>query len=543
MEDLEVRQTHLSRLFFTSDRVYKQLKPVDTPFVSFADVDDRIVAATEEFELNYRLAPDVYLGLADVEERGDLADRMIVMRRLPDDRELVHHLAEAGASSPSDAEAILRDVAKHVAAVHLAEPAIEGDDAAMATAHTVRTRWQENFEALEPLAGNVIDAQEFAEVVDLAERYLGGRSVLFAERIDQGWVRDGHGDLRAEHVYCLDDGPRLIDCLAFRRDFRVGDVLNDVAFLAMDLHRLFGPYAAAVLMRYYHEFTNEHHQATLAHHYVAYRAHVRAKIAAIRLSQGDVDAAREARQYHRLARQHLDVGRVRLVLVGGQVGVGKSAVAEGLAAHLGITWLRTDEIRRTTSSGDPSGDSGAPVVTYDRAARDEVYLEMLREARALLTRGESVVMDATWSTDQHREWARELAFQAEAELVEVEVKLPVEEAIERIVIRQRSGDDPSDATPELARDLVALFEPWPEAIAIGNSGPIEASVVQARDVVLGRRSTDIPAGLDVAAQDVADLTWPERRVVVAVGGAEVLNYESIRFYLRRATHLIPSSRD
>jgi hypothetical protein len=135
-----------------------------------------------------------------------------------------------------------------------------------------------------------------------------------------------------------------------------------------------------------------------------------------------------------------------------------------------------------------------------------------------------------------------LAFQSEAELVEVEVKLPIDEAIERIVLRQ-GRRDPSDATPELARDLVALFEPWPEAIAVDNSGSIEVSVDQCRDLVLGRRSTDAPVGGEGPWVDVLGLAWPERHLVVAVGGVELLNYESIRFYLRRATHLIPASPD
>ena len=39
----------------------------------------------------------------------------------------------------------------------------------------------------------------------------------------------------------MDDGPRILDCLEFDDDLRFGDVLNDVAFLAMDLGRLGHP--------------------------------------------------------------------------------------------------------------------------------------------------------------------------------------------------------------------------------------------------------------------------------------------------------------
>ncbi|MDH3296413.1 MAG: AAA family ATPase, partial [Acidimicrobiia bacterium] len=392
-------------------------------------------------------------------------------------------------------------------------------------------------EALNPLVGNVLDAAEFDEVVDLVERYLGGRNALFNDRIKNGWVRDGHGDLRAEHLYCTDDGPRLIDCLAFRRDFRVADVLNDVAFLAMDLHRLISPWAAAVLMRYYHEFTNEHHQATLAHHYVAYRAHVRAKIAAILLAQGEPTAAEEARRYHHLAWQHLDVGRVRLVLVGGKVGVGKSSVAERLARRLGATWLRTDEIRKTTAL---TGVDEKP--SYDQAARDNVYREMLREAQALLSRGESVVMDATWSTERVRAWARDLAFQNEAELAELEVILPLDQAVERIVARV-AGDDPSDATPEVAHELDKRFEVWPQAVSVDNSGSLPSAVAAAVEAVLGRRSEPGEALTMGRHASLIAGSQQGRVGVVVAGGADVLSYDSIRFYLRRSTNLIPPVPD
>ena len=49
---------------------------------------------------------------------------------------------------------------------------------------------------------------------------------------------DGHGDLLADDIYCLDDGPRILDCLDFDDRLRWLDGLDDAAFLAMDLERL-----------------------------------------------------------------------------------------------------------------------------------------------------------------------------------------------------------------------------------------------------------------------------------------------------------------
>ena len=511
---LDVRETHLSRLFFTPDRVYKLLKPVETPFVSFVDPDDRIVAATDEYELNHRLAPDVYLGTADVDEDGRVVDRMIVMRRLPENRQL-----DRLVSSP-DARIRVWEAAKHIATLHAAEPPITDEQALAASVEVLMQRWAENFEALEPLVGSVVDGDEFESTRSLAGRYLDGRHTLFKERVSRGWIRDGHGDLRAEHVFCLDDGPRLIDCLAFRDDFRIGDVLNDIAFLAMDLHRLAGPELARSLIHDYCEFTYEHHPSTLAHHYVAYRAHVRAKVSALRLAQGDETAAAEVATYHHLAHQHLSVGTVRLVLVGGALGVGKSTVSNGLASAIGATWLRTDEVRKGTGDGQPP--------KYNPEAQDQVYRDLLDQAEALLGRGESVVLDATWWSERRRQWARDLAERTRSDLSAVQVTAPLDVACQRLAVRQDVGDDPSDATPELARQLAGQFEAWPDSVVVSSDGTITDTILAAVQSVVG-------SGADDISPRITPVAGAEYRET----GRVPVEYAAVRFYLRRAGALVP----
>ncbi len=493
---VEARETHISQLLFTSDRVYKLLKPVVTSFISFADADDRIAAARAEFELNRRFSPDVYLGTADVTENDRLVDCMVVMRRLPDDRQLTRLLLNDEGAGIDDC---LRLTAKLVARIHADAPPLHGPQAEVASAGTIESLWEDNFETLAPLVDSVLDVAQYERIRTRAGRYLAGRRTLLAERIDHGWVRAGHGDLRAEHVFCLDDGPRLIDALAFREDFRVSDVLNDIAFLAMDLHRVAGAGAAARLMQFYAEYEHERHPATLAHFYVAYRAHVRAKIAAIRLGQGDPAARRQLLEYHDLADQHLDVGQVRMILVGGGVGTGKSTVSEGLARRLGLTWLRTDEIRQTAGG----------TVDYSDRGRDRVYEEMLSQAGRLLERGESVVLDATWSHERWRQQARELGRRLSVTTTELECRLPQARADERLLARRRHGHDPSEATIQVAHQLAAQFEPWSAARPVSTDRQVEKTVDDAC------------------------------RVVARPRPQPGLSYESIQFFLRRATTLVP----
>jgi len=59
-----VVETHVSTLFFIGDRVYKLKKPVEMDFLDFSTLVARERACRREVELNRRLAPDVYLGVA-----------------------------------------------------------------------------------------------------------------------------------------------------------------------------------------------------------------------------------------------------------------------------------------------------------------------------------------------------------------------------------------------------------------------------------------------------------------------------------------------
>ncbi|MEO0495195.1 MAG: hypothetical protein AAF081_17445, partial [Actinomycetota bacterium] len=165
----------------------------------------------------------MYLGIADVVEHGEVVDHMLVMRRLPADRRLSELV-----DTPRFAF-FLRAVARRIATLHASREPVR--EAPSARIPTLAANWAENFETMRPHVGSVLDEDEFAEVEQLVGRYLDGRATLLDDRIRQGHVRDGHGDLTAEDIYCLDDGPRLIDCLAFNDAWRVVDVLNDIAFL------------------------------------------------------------------------------------------------------------------------------------------------------------------------------------------------------------------------------------------------------------------------------------------------------------------------
>lgn len=473
-----VAETHISTVLFTANRAYKLLKPIQTSFLDFSTVKRRLQAVDDEISLNRRMAPDVYLGAADVHENGALVDRMIVMRRMPDDRKL------ARLTTSPKLDDCLRLIVRAVASFHAAEPPIF-DAQAIAGREAVAGNWRDNIADMRPLVDDVFDRTEFERVATLALRYLDHSEMLFDERMARGFVKDGHGDLTAEDIFCLDDGPRILDCLGFKRSLRVADVLCDIAFLAMDIERLAGPVFADAVWRYYAEFSNEHHPTSLAHHYVAYRAHVRAKVASIRHRQGDAEAAEQARIHLHLSLRHLELARRRLIVVGGSPGSGKTTVSRVISREMQWSIISSDEIRKElTGRGRLERDFAEPGEgIYGSDISAQTYDEIFRRASLLLEHGESVVLDASFGDPAQRERASSVARETGADLSEIECVLDTETARQRLQSRLESDDDSSDARPEILDALRARQAPWPRAEQLATSGSFEETGAQALAVI------------------------------------------------------------
>lgn len=467
----EVSETHASVVFFVGDRAYKLKKPVALGFLDFSTRTAREAVCHREVALNRRLAPDVYLGVSDVTGvDGEACDHLVVMRRMPADRRL-STLARRGTATADD----VRSIARTVAAFH-SGAASSGEISASATRDAVASNWSQSFDQMRPFVGPVLPPEDAARVELLAHRYLAGRKPLFDARIAEGRVRDGHGDLLADDIFMLDDGPRILDCIEFDDRLRYGDVLNDVAFLAMDLEFQGAPALARALLEHWGELTAETHPASLAHHYVAYRAHVRSKVACLRAQQGDAAAAADAAAHLALARDHLEQGRVAIVLVGGLPGSGKSTLAEGIGDRFGCTVLRSDEIRKERADLPVDADAGSAFASgiYTAEETGRTYAEMLRRARRALELGESVVLDASWTSAGLREDARRVADETVSDLYELRCDIPDDVAAYRL--RSRAHRFGSDATPAIATAMAERAAPWPTAFTVDTDRP-EADVL------------------------------------------------------------------
>jgi hypothetical protein len=483
LEPARLHETHVSVVVELGDRVYKLKKRVRMDFLDFRTREAREAVCHREVELNRRLASDVYLGVADVHgPDGRVCDHLVVMRRLPADRRLAR-LVEDGA----DVDDQLRAVARTVATFHAAgrrSPEI----ARAGAIDRVRRNWEDGFETLDPFGGTTLDTHVLRRASALVAEYLDGRKPLFGDRVNRGEIVDGHGDLRCEDIFCLDDGPRILDCIEFDDELRYVDVVSDVAFLAMDLEQLGGPEPASRFLGWYRELSGEACPRSLVDHYVAYRAQIRSKVECIRAAQGDPKAAERARALLALTREHLERSRVPLVLVGGLPGTGKTTVARGLADRLGWSVLRSDEIRKdllgVAHTTRLAGDFGEGA--YDDATTATVYGEMLRRASRLLSMGEPVVLDASWTDRRRRDEAAEVAAGATSPLVAVRCEAPPTITHARLIERAAGELDASDASPAIAGAMAARADPWPSSIRIDTRLDPEGAVTAACRTVTTR---------------------------------------------------------
>jgi hypothetical protein len=476
-----VLETHISTVAFDGEIVHKRKKDVRLAFIDLSTFERREEMCHREVELNRRFSPDVYLGVEDVvDDTGTVIDHAVRMRRMPADRRL-STLARGGA----DVRGCMRQIARLIAVAH-AEGRTSDVIASVGSPAALVRLWDQNLHEMEVFTPTPLDPATLNDIGARAHQYIEGRHALLHDRIARGRVLDGHGDLLADDTYCLDDGPRVLDCLEFDDRLRWGDVLYDVGFLAMDLERLGRRDLARAFLDSYREFSAESHPSSLEDQYIAYRALVRSKISCLRASATDNE---EANTYLAQCLGHLRAAQVRLVVVGGLPGTGKSTLAMAVGDALGWPVLRSDELRKQRAGLAPttSAAAGYQQGLYTPASTDAMYTDLLDEAALMLGEGSSVVVDASFSLSRWRDAARRLATDTSSHLVELRCVLTRDVVADRIAARSGS-DDASDADVDVAAAMSETFEPWPTATEIDTGPPRAVIAAQAGRVIAPERA-------------------------------------------------------
>ncbi|MCD6185416.1 MAG: AAA family ATPase [Deltaproteobacteria bacterium] len=470
MGAIEQRETHISKVFLTGSYVYKIKKAVGLEFLDFTTLEKRQYYCDQELLLNRRLAHNIYLDVVPITFRngcynlggsGDPVEYAVKMRQLPDDESMKYMLRNSTIGKKE-----IEELSYALTEFYEKTPP-NGQINTFGSWETIQANCQENFKTTKKFAQNIIDKKKFQMVIAATESFLHKRKKLFQHRIDQGKIRDCHGDLKTEHVYYTKDGVQIIDCIEFNKDFRYQDIACDLAFLLMGFDYEGFSRTGHDLLSAYVKRTNDQNVFILLDFYKCYRAVVRCKVNCIRISEGFTDKdeeialLEETEKYLDLAyRYALQFTRPTIWIVCGISASGKSTISRELGKLFDIKVINSDVIRKkifgikTQETSDLPFEKGI----YSKGASSLTYGQLLLLAQEEIEKGNSVIIDATFSTRHWRIEAIRMAEDMDVNIVFVECLLSDELTKKRLVERENVVSV-SDARVHHFEDLKRLFEP------------------------------------------------------------------------------------
>jgi uncharacterized protein len=458
-EPVDRVDTANSVVFLAGADVYKLKRAVKFPFMDLSTLEKRREACEAEIAVNRPLAPDIYLSTLPIVRQGEtfavggdgeIVEWAVHMRRFDENATLDHIADREGVS-----DAIIDKVALVVRRLHARAPL---RDAARA-AHALETYIEQNSAAFAERPDLFDPPTARKLTVDSRLAFAIVRPVLL-KRGETGSVRRCHGDLHLRNIVLIEGEPTLFDAVEFSDDIASGDILYDLAFLLMDLEER-GLRAAAnrLFNRYLAPEPPDALTGLIALPlFLSLRAAIRAKVeasSAERLEGEKRDETRAlARRYFDCAARFLSHVQPRLVAVGGLSGVGKSALAGGLAPEIGrapgALWLRSDLERKTMFGIEET--VRLPASAYASDVTRDVYERLIDKARIALRAGQAVLLDATFATAAERTATAAAAAEVGVAFAGLFLDAPLATRLERIGSRR---GDASDADADVARRQTA----------------------------------------------------------------------------------------
>lgn len=498
---IEVVETHASWVLLTGEHAYKLKKPVNLGFLDYSTLERRRYACEEELRLNRELAPELYLevlpitGSAQtpvVNGAGAALEYAVHMRQFDRNRQL-DCLLQAGHLNEADMD----KAAEYLAAFHGTAPQVD-PATDYGSPRKVHAAVCDNFSTLAPLLAGRCRA-EIERLRTWSEtEYLQQQEFMQARRT-QGWVREGHGDLHLANLAYYRSRLLAFDRIEFDPALRWLDVLNDSAFLVMDLL-----YHARVDLAYrflndYLQRTGDYRGIALLRYYLLYRALVRAKVTLLKAGQErdrvkSLALQSDAENYINLGASLLRGPRPVVILMHGLSGSGKTWLSERLMTQLPAIRLRSDVERKRAFGLAPQQASGSAPgkQLYDADANQRTYEELVELARVVVSSGYHALVDAASLYRWQRRLFTNLCEHLGVPCVIVDCRVPLPLLRQRLAARKRSDREVSEADATVLDYQLQFAEPLEEdkrrhtVVAEGGGSPDVVAIIQAIRAQVGR---------------------------------------------------------
>jgi len=462
--EIEMIETHVSRVFLNGTRVFKMKRHVRFPYLDFSSLDQRKQACDAEFAINRRTAPDIYKGVQPVtrdqdgklyvDGPGSVVDWLVEMvqfdqttlfDRMAKNKQLDRHLMEK--------------TAEVIALFHKEVTVVRGRGGQAGSSLIARN----NNQSFAEVSDDILAFEQIDRLQILTDRILEDDGEILDSRRDIGLVRQAHGDMHLRNICLFEGKPTLFDAIEFNDDFAHIDILYDLAFLLMDLD-CFGlrSLANCVLNRYFDVSggaMSDPENFKVLPLFLSMRAAVRSHVDAAQARSLDDPAlrderAQDARNYLEMAVSYLQLTRPRLIAIGGLSGSGKSTLARDLAPEIGnapgARIVRTDVTRKRLCGcplDEKLGEDG-----YTPEMNAQTYEAFYSEIQKCLNEGQSVIADAVFARPGERERVAEIARETDVAFQGLWIDVSEQIMIERVTARL---NDASDADAEIVRQQQA----------------------------------------------------------------------------------------
>jgi len=466
---VRVLETHISWVLLAGRYAYKIKKAVDLGFLDFTELEKRRHYCEEEIRLNRRFAPRLYLGVVaisgtpeqpDLGENGRPIEYAVKMRRFAADALMDKQLAR-GKLTPQHIDSLAGTLARFHAS--LPPPG----DPAYGSPASIQSDALQDFEQLQQLLHDAKDLEILASVRRASDRAFAACAKIFEQRHADGRVRECHGDLHLGNIVLLRGKPVPFDGVEFNPELRWIDVINDIAFLYMDLLFHKQPQLAARFLNAWLEQTGDYAGTAVLRFYCAYRAMVRAKVGAIRASQPGLSKRVRAqemgacRNHIALASQCLARQHPVLIITHGLPGSGKTSFAQAALEQLQAVRIRSDVERKRMFGLTAQEDSHSTVEggIYRTQATTRTYARLLELAQQLLAAGHAVIVDAAFLKHEERRQFHVLAERMRIPFAIASLQVEKQLLRTRIMQRQSQGNDASEAGLAVLEKLDQVQQP------------------------------------------------------------------------------------
>lgn len=484
VEAVEKIETHISWLLLAGDFVYKIKKPVDFGFLDFSVLSQRQFFCHEELRLNRRLAAAFYLDVVGI---GGSAEKPILgaepafeyavkMRRFAEDQLLDHLLLHDKLSAQH-----FQSLAQTLAQFHADLPPA-AINSGFGDTEAIALPARQNFQQLSQLL-NASYAEQLTGLQAASELEFSRCLPLFTQRLQTGKVRECHGDLHLGNIVLIDNQPMPFDGIEFNPALRWIDVINDIAFLLMDLQQRERPDLAYAFLDRYLQASGDYAGLAVLKFYLGYRAMVMAKVTAIRAAQiGRSANLAQTERYLALAEQFYTPRQPALIITFGLPGCGKTMLSQLVLERYPVIRIRSD-VERKRLFGLQAHERSNPVVSRDMYSPEttrRVYQQILMLARNILQCGFSVIVDAAFLKQPERESFKHLAEQLAIPFAILAIS--TEDRLQRQRLNQRQNDA-SEADVAVLDKLKSAYEVLSTsereyAVELVNNGSVQAVIKQ-----------------------------------------------------------------